>query len=118
MKISCFGRPWLPRLSPPLVAPGNGLRIADLLDLVGTRASVVQRRAEENNYRDIDSMPCDGRFELAAASDLRSRLFPQVKLKAQYYFGDGMLRRLSRMTKDRLSKTAREVDLDRLPTIT
>ena len=38
--------PRLPRIQPPLVAPDNGLQIASLLDLVRTKASVVQMRAE------------------------------------------------------------------------
>jgi hypothetical protein len=41
----------------------------------------------------------------------------QITLKALSSFSDGNLRRLPKATKDRLAKAAREVDLDRLPTI-
>lgn len=40
--VSFFGVPNLPRLAPPLVSDGNGLKVASLLDLAGTKASVVQ----------------------------------------------------------------------------
>ena len=46
VKVSFFGLPNLPRLSPPPVAKDNGLAVASLLDLAGTKASVVQMRAE------------------------------------------------------------------------
>jgi hypothetical protein len=41
--VSFFGVPNLPRLVPPLVSDDNGLKVASLLDLAGTKASVVQR---------------------------------------------------------------------------
>src|SRR5450755_337759 len=44
VKVSFFGVPNLPRLCPALVAKDNGLGIASLLDLAGTKASVVQVR--------------------------------------------------------------------------
>lgn len=46
VKVSFFGVPDLRRLAPPLVAKDNGLLVASLLDLAGTKASVVQLRAE------------------------------------------------------------------------
>ena len=122
VKLSFFGLPRLPRLAPPLIAAGNGLRVATLLDLAGTKVSVVQRRAEAKDYQDIDAILCDGRIDLATAlaaarAIYGNRFNPQVTLKALCYFDDGRLRRLPRMTKARLIKAVQEVDLDRLPTI-
>ncbi len=37
-----FGVPKLPRLAPALVVKDNGLKVASLLDLAGTKASVLQ----------------------------------------------------------------------------
>jgi hypothetical protein len=37
VKLSFFGVPGIPRLAPPLIAPGNGLQVASLLDLAGTK---------------------------------------------------------------------------------
>jgi hypothetical protein len=46
VQLSFFGLPGVARLQRPRVAIGNGLRVASLLDLAGTKASVVQQRAE------------------------------------------------------------------------
>ena len=122
VKLSFFGLPGLPRLAPPLVAPDNALRIASLLDLAGTKASVVQVRAEAKDYIDIDALLTDGRIGLPTALAAGRAIYgahfnPQITLKALSYFDDGNLRRLPRPVKDRLVKAASAVDLDRLPVI-
>jgi hypothetical protein len=122
VKLSFFGLPRLPRLLPPHIAPGNGMKIASLLDLAGTKVSVVQRRAEAKDYHDIDAILRDGHIDfptaLAAAKAIYGARFnPQISLKALSYFGEGTLRRLPRAVKDRLANAAREVDLERLPVI-
>jgi hypothetical protein len=53
VKVSFFGVPNLPRLSAVVVAKDNGLGIASLLDLAGTKASVVQVRAEAKDYIEL-----------------------------------------------------------------
>jgi hypothetical protein len=122
VKLSFFGVPGLPRLRPPHDAPDNGLRIAALLDLAGTKAAVVQQRAEAKDYTDIDAILRDGRIDLptalAAAQAIYGAPFnPQITLKALSFFDDGNLRGLPKATRDRLAQAAREVDLDRLPAI-
>ena len=122
VKLSFFGGPGLPRLAPPQIAPDNGLQIASLLDLAGTKVNVVQLRAEAKDYRDVDAILRDGRIDLPTALVSAQALYgsqfnPQITLKALSFFDEGNLRRLARATKDRLAKAAREVDLDRLPTI-
>jgi hypothetical protein len=122
VKLSFFGVPGIARLGNPHIAPDNGLQIASLLDLAGTKAAVVQQRAEGKDYTDIDAMLRDGRIDLpaalAAAKAIYGRQFnPQITLKALSFFDDGDLRRLPKAVKDRLAKAAREVDLDRLPVI-
>lgn len=122
IKLSFFGVPALPRLLPPLIAPDIGLRVAALLDLAGTKVSVVQMRAEAKDYIDIDALLTDGRIDLPTALAAGQALYgtafnPQNALKALSYFDDGNVRRLPKSFKDRLAKAAREVDLDRLPVI-
>jgi hypothetical protein len=122
VKFSFFGVPGLARLEAPCVAPGNGLRVASLLDLAGTKASVVQQRAEAKDYIDMAAILDDGRIDLptalaAAAAVFGAQFNPQVTLKALSFFDDGNLRQLSASTRDRLARAAREVDLDRLPQI-
>jgi hypothetical protein len=122
VKLSFFGVPGIPRLVPPHIAPDNGLQIASLLDLAGTKASVVQQRAEAKDYMDIAAILRDGRINLSTALASAKAIYgaqfnPQISLKALSFFDDGSLRRLPRATKDLLAKAAREVDLDRLPRI-
>ncbi len=118
--VSFFGVPSLPRLRPPHVAKDNGLRIASLLDLAGTKASVVQMRAEAKDYLDIDAFlrlsNIDLPTSLAAGQKLYGVSFnPEVTLKALSFFDDGNLRSLADDVKQRLVAAAREVDLERLP---
>ena len=122
VRLSFFGVPKLPRLAPPRIAPDNGLRIASLLDLAGTKVNVVQLRAEAKDYRDIAAILRDGRIDLPTALASAQALYgpqfnPQIALKALSFFDEGNLRRLSKATKDHLAKEVRAVDLDRLPTI-
>jgi len=122
VKLSFFGLPALGRLTAPLVAPDNGVQVASLLDLAGTKAAVVQQRAEAKDYLDIDALLNDRRIDLPAAlvcaGEIHGPMFnPQLTLKALSFFGDGNLDRLPRDVQDRLARAAREVDLDRLPEI-
>jgi hypothetical protein len=50
--VSFFGLPGITRLATPLTAPGRRLKIAPLMDLAGTKAAVVQQRAEAKDYLD------------------------------------------------------------------
>ncbi|MEO8716008.1 MAG: nucleotidyl transferase AbiEii/AbiGii toxin family protein [Acetobacteraceae bacterium] len=122
VKLSFFGLPEIPRLSPPLIAPDNGVEVASLLDLAGMKASVVQMRAEAKDYLDIDAILTDGRIDLPAALAAARAIYgqqfnPLATLKALSYFADGDLDRLSRPVRDRLAHAAGAVDLDRLPSI-
>jgi hypothetical protein len=122
VKLSFFGLPRLGRPRPPQIAADNGLQVASLLDLAGTKTAVVQQRAEAKDYLDVDALLQDGRVDLplalASARAIYGPTFnPQITLKALSFFGDGDLSRLSRAVQDRLAKAAREVDLDRLPKI-
>lgn len=67
VKVSFFGVPNLARLAPPHVAKDTGLQVASLLDLAGTKASVVQLRAEAKDYMDIDALITLGGIGLPTA---------------------------------------------------
>jgi hypothetical protein len=122
VKVSFFGVPNIPRLVAPHVAPGNGLKVASMLDLAGTKASVVQARAEAKDYIDMDALMTAGGIDLpttlAAGRAIYGPQFnPEITLKALSFFGDGNLRRLPEALKQRLATAVRQVDLDRLPDI-
>jgi Nucleotidyl transferase AbiEii toxin, Type IV TA system len=120
VKVSFFGVPKLPQLRPPHIVAENNLKVASLLDLAGTKASVIQVRAEAKDYLDLDALMRLGGVDLATALGAACALYgptfnPEVTLKALSYFDDGNLRELPDDLRIRLVKSAREVDLDRLP---
>lgn len=121
VKVSFFGVPKLGRVKPVLRAEDIGLAVADLLDLGGTKVSVVQVRAEVKDYIDIDVLISSGLGlpdMLAAGSTLYGQSFaPLSALKALAYFEDDSLKALPSAVKDRLRRAVRAVDLDRLPII-
>ena len=122
VKVSFFGVPKLPRLAPPLMANENNLKIASLIDLAGTKASVIQVRAEAKDYLDIDAFITLGKINLptalAAAQMLYGPTFnPEITLKALSFFGDGNLQDLPDDLKQRLVAAVREADLDHLPAL-
>jgi hypothetical protein len=115
-----FGVPNLPRLVAPLVSDDNGLKVASLLDLAGTKASVVQVRPERKDYLDLDVLITKGGITLPMALTAAQALYgtsfnPQITLKALSYFEDGNLQQLPEDAKARLAAAAREVNLDNLP---
>ncbi|HEX8754977.1 MAG TPA: nucleotidyl transferase AbiEii/AbiGii toxin family protein [Steroidobacteraceae bacterium] len=122
VKVSFFGVPKLPRLAPPLAAKDNDLKVASLLDLAGTKASVLQVRAEAKDYIDMDALIRIGGvslpFALAAAEKLYGSSFnPEITLKALSYFDDGNLRELPTDMKLRLAEAVTKVDVDHLPNV-
>ena len=122
IKLSFFGVPNLPRLAAPIVSQDNGLQIAALLDLAGTKASVIQMRAEAKDYIDIDALLSDGRIDLPTALASAKLIYgaqfnPQITLKALSYFDDGGLADLPDDVKLRLVRAVKAVDLDHLPSL-
>jgi hypothetical protein len=122
VKVSFFGVPRLRQLRPPLIAPDNGLKIASLFDLAGTKAAVVQQRAEAKDYTDIDALIRIGKLSLPTSLAAAQRIYgsgfnPQITLKSLSYFDDGNLRHLADDLKSRLVNAARDVDLDHLPNV-
>jgi hypothetical protein len=122
VKVSFFGVPKLPQLAPPHVILENKLKVASLLDLAGTKASVIQVRAEAKDYVDLDALMRLGGVSLPTALGAALALYgptfnPEVTLKALSYFDDGNLRELPDDLRFRLVESAREVDLDHLPVV-
>jgi hypothetical protein len=120
--VSFFGVPKLKQLRVAHIAPDNGLRVASLLDLAGTKASVIQLRAEPKDYIDMDALMRLGNVSLphalAAAKDIYGSNFnPEITLKALSYFEDEGVSALPDEMKLRLLEAARAVDLEHLPSL-
>jgi hypothetical protein len=96
------------------------LYVASLLDIAGTKAAVVQKRAEFKDYLDIDALLRHGidlPTILAAGAVVYGRQFnPLVTLKALSYFDD--LPGLSPEVRTRLTAAVAAVDVTQLPTLT
>jgi hypothetical protein len=121
VKLSFFGVPAIPRLREPFVAD-NGLKIASILDLAGTKVSVVQVRAELKDYLDIDAMLTSREIDLATALAAGKAIYgstfsPQSTLKALCYFEDGNVHLLPREVRERLIKYVTAVDLTKIPVL-
>jgi Nucleotidyl transferase AbiEii toxin, Type IV TA system len=120
VKLSFFGVPKLQVLRPADRTADGVLAVASLLDLAGTKAAVVQVRAEAKDYRDLDAILASG-IDLpqalgAAAAIYGASFNPQITLKALSYFEDGDLAQLPHEIMERIALAARIVDLDRVPT--
>ncbi len=107
VKVSFFGLPRLRRLQPPLIVPDNGLKIATLLDLAGTKARTVQQRAELKDYLDIDAIISSGidlHMMLAAALSIYGASFnSSLTFKALTFFEEGNVTELSEAARKRLT---------------
>jgi hypothetical protein len=122
VKVSFFGVPKLGQLASPAISKDNHLKVASLLDLAGTKASVLQVRAEAKDYIDMDALIRIGGvglpFALSAAEKLYGPSFnPEITLKALSYFEDGNLRELPREMKFRLADAVSKIDLNHLPSV-
>lgn len=93
------------------------LHVASLLDIAGTKAAVVQKRAEFKDYIDIDAISQHGNdlpTVLAAGAVAYGRKFnPLITLKALGYFED--VPTLPDQVRARLKRAVEAVDVTRLP---
>ena len=119
VQLSFFGVPALRRVESPVSAGPVGVNVASLVDLAGTKASVIQKRAEVRDYVDMGALLDHGvtlDTALGAARAIYGAVFnPQITLKALTYFDDGDLASLPRSLRHQLQDAAKDVDLDRLP---
>jgi hypothetical protein len=118
--VSFFGRLGLGQVAPHDEVQGMGLRVASLLDIAGTKAAVVQRRAEVKDYLDLDALLRHGidlPMVLAAGTVVYGRSFnPLITLKALNYFDD--VPTLPADVQARLSAAVAAVDVTKLPSLT
>ena len=119
VQVSFFAVPGLRRVESPRLAADINLKVASLVDLAGTKASVIQKRAEVRDYIDMAALIGLGiglPLALAAAQVIYGPLFnPQITLKALSYYGDGDLATLPLALQHQLQDAAKDVDLDALP---
>jgi hypothetical protein len=113
IRLSFFGGLSFGRVGEPELAKDCAVAVASLLDLAGTKASVVQVRAEAKDYRDVVALLKAGvplSSLLAAGQALYQEQFnPLITLKALSYFSDGDLPSLTEAEKAFLLAAVQEV---------
>ena len=118
--VSFFGDLNLGQVGGREQVEGMKLYVAALLDIAGTKAAVVQKRAEVKDYLDIDALLRHGidlPMILAAGAVVYGRPFnPLVTVKALSYFDD--LPGLPAEVRTRLTAAVAAVDVTRLPALT
>lgn len=120
VQISFFGVPRLNRIMPPFKTQDNAIKIAQLIDLAGTKAATVQKRAEVKDYIDMDALLTKGGLSLpdclGAAQFIYGESYnPAQTLKALCYFDDGNVTALNDDERARLMNAVKSVDLDSIP---
>ena len=118
--VSFFGNLGLGEVAPREIAEGSKVRVASLLDVVGTKALTVQQRAQARDYVDIDALIRHGidlPQVLAAGAAVYGRSFnPLITLKALSYFDD--VPTLSADVQERLRTAVAAIDPAGLPVLT
>jgi hypothetical protein len=116
--VSFFGGLGLGQVAEADRASDTGVRIASVLDLAGTKAAVVQKRAEAKDYLDIDALMRHGidlPTILAAGRVVYGRQFnPLITLKALSFFDD--VPALPSEVRKRLASAVATVDIAKITT--
>lgn len=102
---------------------GLEIKVASLLDLAGTKAAVIQKRAAARDYIDLDVLLTRGGVDfvdaLAAARKAYGPFFnPQITLKALCYYEDGDLMTVPEDARARLMAEVANADIGRLVELT
>ena len=118
--VSFFGGLGLGQVAAAEQTEDTLLQVASMLDIAGTKAAVVQKRAEIKDYLDMDALLQYGLglpTVLAAGMVVYGRQFnPLITLKALSYYDD--LPALPTEVRARLSKAVEAVDTANLCTLT
>lgn len=118
--LSFFGGLGLGQVAAPEKTADTLLQVASLLDLAGTKAAVIQKRAEVKDYLDIAAILRHGidlGTILAAGAVVYGRQFnPLITLKALTFFED--VPALPMEMRALLSRAVQTVDIAKLPVLT
>ncbi len=119
VKVSFFGLPDFGTVGTPEIVEGPGIKVSPVLELAGTKTSVIQKRAASRDYLDLDLLIAHGGVELRDALLAGRKLYgpifnPHIALKALSFFQDGDLPSLPSEVRERLTKAAAQIDLNQL----
>ena len=117
--ISFFGLASLKQVRPPIELDSPKLKIADMLDLSGTKMAVIQHRAQAKDYLDAHAIFTQTAITpeqacAAAAVIYGEQYNPLDTLKALAYFGEPELQALPDELKSTLTKMVADFDMARM----
>ena len=117
VQLSFFGLKDWRSIEKPEIAQSNGLQIASIIDLAGTKAMVVQCRNSWKDYVDLHAIleQTDLTLEdvLSAGRLIYDKKFnPMLTLKALTYFKDISSEHVSEPARNALIKAVKDVDID------
>jgi hypothetical protein len=123
VQVSFFGVPKLGQIEPHDRLERPGVNVASLIDLAGTKAAVIYRRAEPKDYIDIHALLTISKISLAdmlaAACTLYGPSFvPLISLKAISHHEDAALASLPLSLRRDLASAVTAVDPGKLPIFT
>lgn len=118
--ISFFGDLDIKQVGYPAWVEANHIKVADLKDLAGTKAAVIQKRVEIKDYLDIEALLLSKNFTLenilSYAGAIYGKAFnPYITLRALCYFNDPALHGLSSQTKQYFMQVVKHVDVEKIP---
>lgn len=110
VKVSFFGDLGLPVLERPDRQGSNGIVVASLRDLAGTKAKVINQRVELKDYEDIAAL-LDARMSLPEIVAAALAIFPgqvdyATTVSAITYFEDGEAKLFPESLKKKLRSAA------------
>jgi len=110
VKVSFFGDLGLPVLERPDRQGSNGIVVASLRDLAGTKAKVINQRVELKDYEDIAAL-LDARMSLPEIVAAALAIFPAqvdyaTTVSAITYFEDGAAKLFPTSLKKKLRSAA------------
>jgi len=114
VKVSFFGGITFGRIGRPEWTDDRCVRVASLIDLMGTKLKVLLQRIETKDYLDIEAILKSGvslEDGLGAAQMLYGNRFPSMDCaKALSYFEEGDASSLPDSTKDYLARVVADWD--------
>lgn len=122
VKVSFFGGLSLGQIAAPDLVESNGIAVASLKDLFGTKCATVFQRNEVKDYLDIHAVLTVGQLDLAegiaAAKAIYGRQYdPILTLQALSYFDD-LRDPFPEKFKTDLIAAVKSVSLQKLPLVT
>lgn len=120
VKVSYFGDITLPKLSPPEQVISNKLKIASMIDLLGTKCATIGVRCEKKDYLDIHAILRQTSLTLtdgvAAAKALYGKRYQYyMTLKALSDYSSGDLKTLDQGIRQDLMQAVQTVDVEKVP---